>query len=86
MPMGKMKKIPQNVGSMYQKQKKLSNRGKDMTSFIQRTLEPPDDDTWENRRYWQIKDRLWDIQLEKRRLEDEQETLQWELEEMGWTG
>lgn len=51
----------------------------------ERPLEPPDDDTAENRRYWQIKDRLADIEMEKRRLEDEKEELQTELEDMGWT-
>lgn len=48
-------------------------------------LEPPDNDTPDNRRYWQIKDRLADIEIEKRRLEEEQESLEWELEDMGWT-
>lgn len=51
----------------------------------ERPLEPPDDDTAENRRYWQIKDRLADIEIEKRRLEDEKEELKMELEDMGWT-
>ena len=48
-------------------------------------LEPRDTDTRENRRYWQIKDRLADIEMEKRRLEDEKEELKMELEAMGWT-
>lgn len=51
----------------------------------ERSPEPPDDDTADNRRYWQIKDRLADIEIEKRRLEDEKEELQTELEAMGWT-
>ena len=48
-------------------------------------LEPPDNDTPDNRRYWQIKERLKDIEIKQRRLEDEKEKLQMELEAMGWT-
>ena len=51
----------------------------------ERPLEPPDDDTSENRRYWQIKERLEDIEIKQRRLEDEKEELKMELEAMGWT-
>ena len=48
-------------------------------------LEPPDNDTRDNRRYWQIKERLEDIEIKQRRLEDEKEELKMELEAMGWT-
>lgn len=48
-------------------------------------LEPPDDDTPDNRRYWQIKEKITNIDAQIDYLLEVKEGLEYELEDLRWT-
>lgn len=47
-------------------------------------LEPPDDDTPDNRGYWQIKEKITEIDAQIDHLLEVKEGLECELEDLGW--